>query len=183
MFVDLNRKVDFNSTPYETKDKFSIYAISEKGVKQYVDGNHFTHHYLNKYPKEVLDMINNDVNGYKLEEAEQWEVQMERERQKKEKKAKEEDKKEKKKVEFNSSKNEERSYNNKKSLNQIKKKGNNKINVYDDDRLGNKNLTQPFKTYSKGIEKAAKFSSSVTDMNKIMKGMQSRINTKIVTSK
>ena len=89
----------------------------------------------------------------------------------------------KKKVEFNSSKNEERSYNNKKSLNQIKKKGNNKINVYDDDRLGNKNLTQPFKTYSKGIEKAAKFSSSVTDMNKIMKGMQSRINTKIVTSK
>lgn len=80
MIADLNTKADFNSKPFNVqRNGVAIYTLSDKGVNDYVSNNHFTHHYLNKYPKEILNMLDNyaeekdelnsNLNPYPVKEA------------------------------------------------------------------------------------------------------------------
>lgn len=82
MIADLNSKGDYNNKPYDVhKNGVAIYTLSDKGENDYVSNNHFTHHYLNKYPKEILGMldkyaeekaeINNASNPYVVKEKKQ----------------------------------------------------------------------------------------------------------------
>lgn len=194
MFIDLNRKVDFNKEPYDTNRNFSIYSISDKGLNDYISPNHFTHHYLNKYSKEVLEMINNDLNGYQYEEAEAWE-KMEKERREKEKSKdisiNRNENQTKKKVEFEE-KAHEKVYDNKKEINNHKnvkvatnKKGLKNNNVLDNDIFckNNNNTTQHFRTYKNNIEKCANFSSSLSNMERYSKKIEPRFYPKVQSSK
>ena len=195
MFIDLNRKVDFNKEPYDTNRNFAIYSISDKGLKDYISSNHFTHHYLNKYSKEALEMINNDLNGYQYEEAEAW-GKMEKERREKEKNSSnnntinQNDNQTKKRIEFEE-KPQKKLYDNEKEIinnTKVKVTTNKKVqknnNILDNDFFcNNNNNTQPFRTYKNNIEKFAKFSSSVSNIKINSKKIEQRFYPKVQSSK
>ena len=164
MLTDLNQKVHFNETPYDVHNTFAIYSISEQGIKDYTSANHFSHHYLNKFPKEIMEQLNQETNGYKYEIALQRNEDMQRE-------AKEcnnsnsshsEIKQTQKKVEFKKEVRNEKVFNNKKPIVDGKKgKKSNNNNVLDNDVFHvNKEKSKTFNNYNSNIERSAGFGSS-----------------------
>jgi hypothetical protein len=86
MFLDDNRGIEFDSKQYETTKKHEIYALTQKGKNQYYDSQIRR---LKKIPKDFMEAINNDVNGYKFENAELEKKKWEEEKKIKEEKEKE----------------------------------------------------------------------------------------------
>ena len=86
MFLDDNRGIEFDSKPYETTKKHEIYALTQKGKNQYYDSQIRR---LKKIPKDFMEAINDDVNGYKFENAELEKKKLEEEKKIKEEKEKE----------------------------------------------------------------------------------------------
>ena len=86
MFLDDNRGIEFDRKPYETTKKHEIYALTQKGKNQYYDSQIRR---LKKIPKDFMEAINDDVNGYKFENAELEKKKWEEEKKIKEEKEKE----------------------------------------------------------------------------------------------
>ena len=161
MLTDLNQKVHFNETPYDVHDTFAIYSISEQGLKDYTSQNHFSHHYLNKFPKEIMEQLNQETNGYKYDIALQRNEEMQNECKKNNCN---ENKQIQKKVEFKKEVHNEKVFNNKKPIVDEKrgKKSNNNNNVLDNDVFHkNKEKSKTFNNYNSNIERSAGFGSSV----------------------
>lgn len=168
MLTDLNQKVHYNETPYDVHDTFAIYSISEQGLKDYTSQNHFSHHHLNKFPKEIMEQLNQETNGYKYDIALQRneEIQKECENNKSNNNSNNsnENKQVQKKVEFKKEVHNEKLFNNKKPVVDGKKgkKVGNSNNVLDNDVFHkNKEKSKTFNNYNSNIERSAGFNSSV----------------------
>ena len=86
MFLDDNRGIEFDTKPYDITNKHEIHALTEKGKNQYYDSQIRR---LKKIPKDFMEAINDDVNGYKFENAELEKKKWEEEKKIKEEKEKE----------------------------------------------------------------------------------------------
>ena len=108
MFLDDNRGIEFDTKPYDITNKHEIHALTEKGKNQYYDSQIRR---LKKIPKDFMEKINEDINGYKFEEAEiekkKWEEEQKKIKENKEKeikKKKEEEELKKKQIKDNQNK-------------------------------------------------------------------------------
>ena len=139
MLTDLNQKVHYNETPYDVHDTFAIYSISEQGLKDYTSQNHFSHHYLNKFPKEIMEQLNQETNGYKYDIALQRNEEIKKECENN-KSNSNENKQVQKKVEFKKEVHNEKVFNNKKPVivgKKGKKVGNSNSNSNNNNVLDN----------------------------------------------
>ena len=167
MLTDLNQKVHYNETPYDVHDTFAIYSISEQGLKDYTSQNHFSHHYLNKFPKEIMEQLNQETNGYKYDIALQRneEIKRECENNKSNSGGSNSNENKQKKVEFKKEVHNEKVFNNKKPVvdgKKGKKVSNSNNNVLDNDVFHkNKEKSKTFNNYNSNIERSAGFGSSV----------------------
>ena len=108
MFLDDNRGIEFDKNPYDITNKHEIHALTDKGKNQYYDSQIRR---LKKIPKDFMEKINEDINGYKFEEAEiekkKWEEEQKKIKENKEKeikKKKEEEELKKKQIKDNQNK-------------------------------------------------------------------------------
>ena len=89
MFLDDNRGIEFDNKAYDITNKHEIHALTEKGKNQYYDSQIRR---LKKIPKDFMEKINEDINGYKFEEAEiekkKWEEEQKKIKEEKEKEIK-----------------------------------------------------------------------------------------------
>ena len=158
MFIDLNQKVEFDDKPYENNGRFGIYTLTDKGKKEYVAGGHFNMHYLDKYPKDIMDIINNESNEelYQnaLKEAEKEKARAAKEAEtKKEIQAKQENQPPKSKVSFTGK-------DQVKEIHTKKKVGNANPVKKPQAQPAKSSLSNTFKNYTNNIEKCAQFKSS-----------------------